>query len=156
MRTWRRVLLLLLVVTATAGHALPPLQVQRSRNLQFGQILPGAPSTVLWNDAARAGQYRIRGNRDSEILVDFFLPAELDGQRGTSIPVAFGPGDAVYVPDGNLGSAIPFDPRVPTTLRLPASGQGLILLGGTALPSAQASSGRYRARVALTVAYTGN
>ena len=156
MCTWRRVLVLLLVVAATAAHAMPPLQVQQGQHLRFGQILPGAPSTVLWNDAARAGQYRIRGNRDSEILVDFFLPAQLDGQRGTSIPVAFGPGDAVYVPDGNLGAAIPFDPRVPTTMRLPASGIGLIMLGGTALPPAQANTGQYRARVALTVSYTGN
>ena len=156
MLTWRRVLVLLLVVGTTAAHALPPLQVQRRRNLRFDQILPGAPTTVLWNDAARAGRYRVRGNRNSEILVDFFLPGQMSGRQGRSIPVAFGPGDAVYVPDGNLGSAIPFDPRVPTTLRLPASGRGLIFLGGTALPPAQARTGRYRARVALTVSYTGN
>jgi len=156
MTTWRRVFVLLLVVATTAGHAMPPLQVQRRQNLRFGQILPGTPNIVMWNDAARAGQYRIRGNRNSEVLVDFFLPGQLDGRQGSSVPVAFGPGDAVYVPDGNLGSAIPFDPRVPTTLRLPASGRALILLGGTALPPAQANQGRYRAMVALTVTYTGN
>ncbi len=156
MITWRRVFVLLLVVATTAAHAMPPLQVQRRRDLRFDQILPGAPTTVLWSDAARAGQYRIRGNRNSEILVDFFLPRQLDGRQGSSVPVVFGPGDAVYVPDGNLGSAIQLDPRVPTTLRLPASGRGLILLGGTALPPTQAAMGTYRARVALTVTYTGN
>jgi hypothetical protein len=157
MFTWRRVIVLLLVVATTAAaYAVPPLQVQRRSNLRFGQILPGAPATVLWNDAGRAGQYRIRGGQNTEVLVDFLLPGQLSGRRGSSIPVAFGPGDAVFAPDGNLGSAIPFDPRVPTTLRLPPSGEGFIFLGGTALPPSQAATGTYRARVALTVTYTGN
>jgi len=152
----RRVVVLFVLLATTAAAAAAPLQVQRRNHLRFGQILPGAPATVAWNDAARAGQYRILGNRNSEVLVDFLLPTELQGRRGQTIPVSFGPGDAVYAPNGNLGSAVPFDPRVPTTVRLPASGRVFIFLGGTALPPSQAVSGRYRARAAISVTYTGN
>lgn len=154
-RALRRVVVLFLLLATTAAAA-APLQVQRRNHLRFGQILPGAPTAVAWNDAARAGQYRIRGNRNAEVLIDFLLPTELQGRRGQTIPVSFGPGDAVYASDGNLGSAVPFDPRVPTTVRLPASGRVFIFLGGTALPPSQAASGRYRARAAISVTYTGN
>ncbi len=149
-------MLVAITVVTVAWHVLPPLRVQRQQNLDFQQLLPGAPNRVAWSDPLRAGQYQVRGDANAEVLIDFLLPPDLLRNRATPIPLTFGPGDAAFAPDGNLASAIPFDPSVPTTVRLPASGRGFILIGGTANPPVQATTGRYRARISLTVTYTGN
>jgi hypothetical protein len=72
------------------------------------------------------------------------------------VPLVFGPGTGGYSATQDIDSQVGFDPWVPTVLALPQNGRGMIYLGGTALPPAQAPAGAYSATVTLTISYVGN
>ena len=72
------------------------------------------------------------------------------------MPLSFGPAAAGYSPTRDIDSQIAFDPQVPNVLPLPNNGRGIIYLGGTATPPAQATVGAYAATITLTISYVGN
>lgn len=133
-----------------------PTRVQARQDLTFGQLLAGVPTTVFPGDGLNAGQIRISGRRNTEVLVSFFFPQGLTGPGGASVPLTFGPGSAGYSPTRSIGNQIPFDPTAATPLRLPGNGQGLIYLGGTATPPHTVPAGSYTGTVTLTISYLGN
>ena len=114
------------------------------------------PTTVLPTDGLNAGQIRIWGRRETEILVSFFFPSGLSGPGGASVPLTFGPGSAGYSPTRSIGDQMPFDPTAATALRLPVNGQGMIYLGGTATPPHSVPAGSYTGNITLTISYLGN
>jgi hypothetical protein len=133
-----------------------PTRVRAQQDLAFGELLAGVPTTVLPTDGLNAGQIRIWGRRNAEILVSFFMPGGLDGPGGALVPLSFGPGSAGYSASRTIGDQIAFDPSVPAVLRLPQNGQGMIYLGGTATPPASVNAGSYDGTISLTISYLGN
>ena len=133
-----------------------PTRVRPQQDLAFGSLLAGVPTTVLPTDGLNAGQIRISGRGDSELLVSFFFPAGLVGPGGASVPLSFGPGTAGYSESRSIGDQVLFDPSVPTALRLPRNGQGMIYLGGTATPPHTVPAGSYTGTITLTISYLGN
>jgi hypothetical protein len=127
------------------------------QGLQFGDVLPGVPSTVPPSDAVNAASFEIRGQRNREVLISFLLPPALNGPGAGTIPLTFGPGSAAFVPFWFWPAyRIPFDPTVQVAANLSFFGRSLVLLGGTASPPSQTPAGSYSADVVLTLAYTGN
>ena len=133
-----------------------PLRVDGQQELYFGDLLTGLPSAVLRNDPVRAGRIQIAGEHHSDLLVSFLLPSALLGPGGADVPLVFGPTDAGWSPDRDIGLQLPFDPAAPTVIRLPTNGRGLIFLGGTALPAGTLPAGEYTSNVTLTISYLGN
>lgn len=133
-----------------------PLRVQVQTSLTFGTLLPGVPTTILTNDPLNAGEFQIRGRRNSDILIQFFLPAELAGPGTSVVPLIFGPASAGFSPDRNINNQILFDPAAPQVFRITArNGQGGVFLGGTAAPGTSVQAGAYSAQLTIQVAYLG-
>jgi len=150
-------LLLLLLVDANAAAAQGrPLRARPVQSLNFGDLLGGIPTTILRTDPVNSGQFDIRGERLTEVLVELLLPSDLVGPGGSTVPLSFGPGTAGYSPDGSIGSQVAFDPAVPQPLRLPGNGRGAVFLGGTATPPGHVAVGAYAATITLTISYLGN
>lgn len=133
-----------------------PLNPRGRQDLTFGLLLPGVPVQVSPLDGANAGQFEIRGRRNTEIRVDLTLPAAMVSGRGATVPLQFAANDGGVSPRPSQVAIRSFDPRVPLLVRLPGNGRMYLFLGGTALPGPQQEAGNYRASITLTVAYTGN
>ncbi len=145
-------------IQAVATVAAGPIQVTPLRDLQFGQVMPGTPSTVL-PTAAAAGQYVALGNPSAQASVNFTLPATLDAGP-LSMPIAFGttsarvgwfnnPNFFVQVFDPNVGTAFQFSPAF--------FGSAMyVWIGGQVSPAAAQVAGFYTGTVVLTLAYTGS
>ncbi|HSM05390.1 MAG TPA: hypothetical protein VK858_12295 [Longimicrobiales bacterium] len=133
-----------------------PLRVDGQQELNFGQLLTGLPSAVLPNDPLNAARVQVSGEKDSDLLISFFLPAALIGPGGAGVPLIFGPADAGYSAERSVDTQVPFDPAAPSVIRLPGNGRGLLFLGGTALPAGTLPAGDYAATVTLTISYLGN
>jgi len=131
-----------------------PLSVQARRDLDFGTVIPGVPTTVGRLDPT-AGHFVIRGRRDAEVLLELTLPTALTGTTG-AIPLSFGPADGGHGPLADLAASQPFDPRVPITVVLPGNGSYYLWVGGTVQPLIQQVPGTYSAQIVLTASYTGN
>jgi hypothetical protein len=145
-------------IQAVATVATGPIQVTPLRDLQFGQVLPGTPSTVV-PTAPAAGQYVALGNALSQASVTFTLPANLSAGP-LSMPISFGstsarvgwfnnPNFFVQTFDPNLGTAFRFSPA--------AFGSSMyVWIGGQVSPAVNQVAGFYSGTVVLTLAYTGS
>ena len=131
-----------------------PINVQARRDLDFGTVIPGVPTTVSRLDPT-AGQFIVRGRRGAEVLLELTLPIALAGATG-AVPLSFGLADGGHGPLADLAASQPFDPRVPIAVVLPSNGTYYVWLGGTVQPLAQQVPGTYSAQVVLTASYTGN
>jgi hypothetical protein len=149
--------LLVLAVSLASGAELRAqvLAATGVRNLSFGDVLPGVPTTVQPTDPVRSGQFDIVGPSGAAIEISFFLPATLDGPGSAKMPVAFGATSAGYAAGGSIGSQAPFDPRVPFRVNLSALGRGSGFIGGALAPSSTQAPGPYRASLNITVALVG-
>jgi len=161
-----RVGALLLACTAAAclpgapgwaqGNGGRPLSAISRQTLDFGTLFSGTPTRVSRFDALRAGQFELRGFKNSEVRVDLGLPAALTGPKGAKVPLQFAAGDGGYARDGVIGTATPFDPRSALVTMLSGTGRLYLFLGGTASPAARQAAGVYAGTVTVTIAYTGN
>jgi hypothetical protein len=131
-----------------------PVNVQGRRDLTFGTVIPGVPTSVSRLDAT-AGQFLVRGLKNAEVLIELMLPTALTGTNG-SVPLSFGPADGGRGSTSAVSASQPFDPRVPFTVTLPSNGTYYVWLGGTVQPVAQQRPGTYSAAIVLTASYTGN
>lgn len=145
-----------LVLDAGVLAAQQPLSVQPRRDLSFGDVIAGFPTSVSRLDNASSGWYEVRGERNAEVELTFTLPSNLVGIAGATLPIEFGPDDGGFATVPARSSQVGFDPRVPLTRPLSGSGRAYLWLGGTVRPAGNQASGFYQAAVTLTVAYTGN
>lgn len=132
------------------------LSVTGDQNLLFGAVLPGLPTPVSPTDAANAGRFEIRGEKNLEVTVQFTLPASLLASDGAVLPLAFGATDGRWGTRPSIGQTQSFDPSIPLVAQLSRSGRLYIRLGGTAQPLTSQTPGDYAATITVTVAYTGN
>jgi hypothetical protein len=147
----------LFVIACTALRAQGgTLTATGDQGLQFGVVLPGLASPVSPTDAAMAGRFEIRGDRESEVVIDFILPTEMLAPGGAMLPLVFGVDDGRWGTRPSINQSQTFDPSVPLVARLGRSGRLYLRLGGTAMPLPSQVPGDYSATIAVTVAYTGN
>jgi hypothetical protein len=151
-----RALLVTFLLSGLFSEALhSQIQVTGRQDITFGTLFPGIPERVLPTDGVRAGEFRIRGPRNMEILLQFTLPAFMTEPGTATMPLSYAANDGIDRPRGP-GSAVAFDPTVDYTARLPNNRRARVYLGATASPSFSQTAGDYSAAVVLTVALTGN
>lgn len=139
------------VPTAAAGQ----LMVNGVRNLTFGTVIPGVPTTVVRTDMTNTGRFDISGSPLGHVQLTFTLPTHMAGPLGATMPVSFGGGAAGYswFPSALLMTG--FDPTTPFTSYLGFSGRAYVFLGGTASPAPTQRGGSYAGQITLTVAFVG-
>jgi hypothetical protein len=135
------------------GPAAAQVSVAGIRDLAFGPVIIGIPSTVAPSDAVRSGQYRFTAPAGSRVRIDFALPSQLNGPASAKLPIKFGKTDAVVV--GNAPGSVPtaLDPNPKANLKfdMGTSTAANIFLGGTVTPAGSQAPGSYVATVVLTV-----
>jgi len=137
-------------IQATA-NVLAPLTVSGTQALDFGDVIPGVPSTLPPDDAS-AGSFTVGGYGTLEVTLDFgTLPSNL-ASGPNNLPISFGAGSAGY---GDVGVSTTFDPSSVETTKLVA-GALLVFIGGTVSPTPTQAAGAYSGTISLTVAYTGS
>lgn len=153
----------LVCLGALTGLAAAPLVAQGrqlsaigQQDLSFGTLIPGVPVTISRFDPASAGQFEIRGQRETEVQIDLTLPAYLTAGPGALLPIEFTSADGGIATDRTVGGTQSFDPRLPVTVILPGNGKAYVYLGGTVRPAPDQAIGPYAATITLTVSYTGN
>ena len=75
------------------------------RDLAFGPVIIGIPSSVAPSDAVRSGQYRFTAPAGSRVRIDFDLPSQLNGPGSAKLTIKFGKTDAIIV--GNAPGSVP-------------------------------------------------
>jgi len=138
-----------------------PLVLLPTADLRFGQLVPGAPTTINPRTSASAGKFEIHGVRRAEITFDLTLPTLLRvGTGPLTMPVTFGGTSGCHrTTDAQNGCTL-FNPTATLTVRLrnrpPPDATYFVWLGGTVSPSPTQFPGIYSATVTATVQYTGN
>lgn len=149
------VALLVLVAPPSSGQGRPVSAIGQ-QDLNFGMVIRGVPVTVSRFDAANAGQFEVRGQRDAEVQIVLTLPAHLAAGAGALLPIEFSSVDGGIATDRTVGGTQSFDPNLSVTVVLPTNGKAYVYLGGTVRPGPQQPIGAYSATITLTAAYTGN
>ena len=85
------------------------LTVTGDQDLQFGVVLPGLASPVSPTDAANAGRFEIRGDRESEVMIQLTLPTALVTSGGDVLSLSFGVDDGRWGTAPSIRSARVFD-----------------------------------------------
>lgn len=70
----------------------PPLTATGMRPVQFGNVIPGTPKTVMpdWRAGTVSGEWRMSGvRRAKSIDISFVLPTTLNAPSGTTMPISF-------------------------------------------------------------------
>ena len=80
-----------LLVMLSALAAVPPAAAQLAvtpvRDLEFGSVIVGVPSSVAPSHPTRSGQFRITAPRNTKVQVRLTLPGELAGPAGAQLPI---------------------------------------------------------------------
>lgn len=142
-------------ITATAT-VLQPLSVTNNlQDLDFGNVFPGVPASVLYSDAT-AGKWQVNGILNAEVDLTFTLPGTLTNGPN-NMPISFGANDAAWNTADVVGAATSFDPAVGATDRLDAAtGDMFVWIGGTVSPAGNQVAGVYTGTITLDATYTGN
>lgn len=149
------------LMTAVVEIANDPLVIDPLTPLEFGQLVPGTPTSIAPRTSVTAGKFEIRGVRRAEFTLDFTLPTLLRAGNGpNTIPLAFGGSAACHAAQNNQNACSLFDPSATLTTRIrnqaAPNNTHYVWLGGTVTPSPTQFPGIYTAVVIATVQYTGN
>jgi len=151
MRIWILVACGMLVSPAMPAAA--QVSVAGIRNLAFGSVIIGIPSTVAPSDAIRSGQYRFTAPAGARVRIDFDLPSQLNGPASARLPIKFGKTDAIVV--GNAPGSVPTvldpNPKANQKFDMGTNTAANIFLGGTVTPAGNQAPGSYVATIVLTV-----
>jgi hypothetical protein len=141
------------VLLGPARSAAAQVSVAGIRNLAFGPVIIGIPSTVAPSDAIRSGQYHFTAPAGSRVRIDFDLPSQLNGPGGARLPIKFGKTDAVLVGNAPGSSPTALDPNPKANLKydMGASTAANIFVGGSVTPAGNQAPGGYVATIILTV-----
>ncbi len=123
------------------------------RDLAFGLLIPGVPTAVTVDDAARRAEWLLTGRGNT--TVSFVLPSALQGPGGALLPLTFQAGDAAWlrVTGGGGGPGMqPEDPNTPFSVNVPNRQTVRLFLGGTAQPATTQAAGNYTATVTVIIA----
>jgi Domain of unknown function (DUF4402) len=155
-------------LNVAANIVAAPLNLNGTRDLQFGALVPGTARTVLPN-AANAGEARGTGaDQVHSLTFVFTLPAALTGPGGATIPLSFNGNYAATceVTNANVCDQTSFTTWNPVTspshTDFPNNrGPGntflytrySVYIGGRASPSATQRAGTYTATITVTVTW---
>jgi hypothetical protein len=142
--------LLLTAAPALRGQSTASIRVNVLRQLEFGQVIGGVDAAIGPADSRATAVFEIIGPAGATVQLVFTLPPELIGESGGRVGLSFGAQSAAYSLNQSSVDNIPFDPRAPFALKLPANGRVVVMIGGTARPPRQLISGRYMNSLSLS------
>ena len=128
-----------------------PLVAIARRNLTFGTVFPGIPTSVPSTHPRDAGEFEIQGNAGGAVRVEFLLPTALVTPGGATLPIAFSVTDGSYDFSRGPPRRSPFNPHGPLVATLGPNGKLHVFLGGTVSPVPGQTSGTYVATISVTV-----
>ena len=143
--------LLLFAAPAARSQSAASVRVNVLRQLEFGALIDGVEASLRPVDGKATAMFEIIAPAGTNVQLNFTLPAALTGEGGGRVALTFGSQSAAYSVSESSLDLIAFDPRAPFTLKLPASGRVVVLIGGSARSSRQLSSGRYTSSLSLSV-----
>lgn len=134
-----------------APAAAAQVTVTPIRDLAFGPVIVGIPSTVPPTHPTRSGQFRFTAPLLSRVQLRLTLPNQLNGPAGASLPITFSNNDAMYV--GTFPGSTPttFNPKANRNVQLLLGTTYNVFVGGRVTPAANQRQGNYAAPITLTV-----
>ncbi|MEO8200817.1 MAG: hypothetical protein ABI679_09880 [Gemmatimonadota bacterium] len=147
----RKILLVLGLMLGTAGALSAQLTVTGLRNLAFGSVIKGIPSSVTPSDPVKSGQFEFITPIGSNVRIQFTLPTRLNGPAGSKLTISFGTTDAIALGQGPTSQPVTFNPNTAQTFNIVSSNRIWVFLGGRVTPTANQTTGSYTNTVTLTV-----
>lgn len=147
----RSQLLVLLATLVAAPSAAAQITVSPIRDLAFGPVIVGVPSTVGPSHPTRSGQFRITAPVNSKVQVRFTLPDQLAGPAGAQLLISFGSNDAIAVAGWPGTTPDNWNPKSTRNLQFTGGTIYNVFIGGTVSPAANQRTGNYAATITLTV-----
>ena len=145
-------------VSADAVVVTVGMTISTLRDLNFGTVIKGVPSTIL-PTAVNAGEWQVSGSANAFVIVSFTLPTQLTNIQalpGSTMPIAFSGVSAIWRRSTNnpVGGTV-FNPAIGAVGRLgpPPNFNMYIWIGGTVSPAAAAKPGIYGGNVILSLVY---
>ncbi|MEO8634408.1 MAG: hypothetical protein ABI587_03925 [Gemmatimonadales bacterium] len=152
---YRCLIVLSCLALATATR---PLAAQSTvtgiRNLDFGPVIRGVPSSVSPNDPIRSGRFYVKHIINRQVQVQFTLPTRLNRVAGGgNMPITFATTDAVAKGTAPTSNPVTFNPNTTITFTLTSSADFFINLGGRVSPAAGQATGAYAGTITLTCTF---
>lgn len=147
----RSQLLVLLAALVAAPSAAAQITVSPIRDLAFGPVIVGVPSTVGPSHPTRSGQFRITAPVNSKVQVRLTLPSQLAGPAGAQLPISFGSNDAIAVGGWPGSTPDTWNPKSTRNLQFTGGTIYNVFIGGTVSPAANQRTGNYAATITITV-----
>jgi len=144
-------LLLLLAALVAAPSATAQVSITGIRNLTFGPVIVGIPSSIGPSHPTKSGQFRITAPLNSKVQIRFTLPDALTGPSGAQLPITFGSNDAMAVGTGPGSTPITFNPKATRNPQFQPSTAYDVFIGGTVTPAGNQQPGSYAATITLTI-----
>ena len=145
-------------VSADAVIVTVGMTITTLRDLNFGTVIKGVPTTVL-PTAATAGEWQVTGSSNAFVIISFTLPAQLTNIQalpGSTMPITFSATSARWNrATNNPAAGAAFNPAIGIVGRLgpPPNPNMYIWLGGTVNPAAAAKPGIYQGTVVVSLLY---
>jgi hypothetical protein len=147
--------LLSLAVACAMLFAAPPAAAQITvtgiRNLAFGGVVRGVPSSVPPSHAVKSGQFRFVTAIGNTVRLQFTLPTRLNGPSGGRLNISFSATDAFALGSGGTSVPVTFNPNNAQTFNIVSSNTINVFIGGTVSPAANQTLGAYTNTITLTV-----
>ena len=135
-----------------AGHpAAAQISVLPVRDLAFGLVIVGIPTSIGPSHPVRSGQFRLTAPVNSRLRFRLTLPTSLDGPAGAKLPISFTNTDGVAV--GSASNSVPevFNPKANQVVQNVAGTTTNVFLGGTVSPAGNQQQGNYTGTITFTV-----
>jgi hypothetical protein len=123
--------------------------VSADRDLDFGVVFGGVPSTVDPTDAVKSGRIVVTTPRNVQFRVSFSVPSTLQGPGAASMPITIGNGDIT----ARFNTSSFRYSLNPSSMYIVTMGRGYITFeyGGTVNPTASQAAGAYAGPIIMTV-----
>lgn len=147
----RMLLLVIGLALGTGGELNAQLTVTGIRNLAFGPVIRGIPSSVAPSDPVKSGQFEFIVPIGSRVRLQFTLPTRLNGPGAARLTIAFNTTDGIALGQGPSSVPVTFNPNVAQTFNIVSSNRIWVFLGGRVTPTGTQATGNYTNTVTFTV-----
>ena len=130
--------------------AVAQITVAPVRDLAFGPVIVGVPTTIPPSHPVRSGQFQVTAPLLTRVRFRLTLPARLDGPAGASLPITFANGDAIRIGTAPNTAPTVFNPKGAEVFVV-ASPTIHVFIGGTVSPAGNQPQGDYTGTIILTV-----
>src|SRR5688572_9874316 len=144
-------LLVLLAALVAARSAAAQVSITGIRNLTFGPVIVGVPSSVGPSHPTKSGQFRVTAPLSTKVQIRFTLPDALAGPGGAQLPITFGGNDAMAVGRSPASPPITFNPKATRNPQFAPSTAYDVFIGATVTPAGNQQPGSYAATITLTI-----